>query len=119
MKKFFLTMVLIITSLFSFYGFSQTEEGKATYYSKSCTRKTASGERMNPNEMTCAHKTLPFGTKLKVTNKNNGKSVVVKVNDRGPFGKGRIVDLSWGAAKLLNMLKAGVVPVVIEVIKDN
>ena len=121
MKKLLTVFVLIISSLFSFYGYCEKnheEHGKATYYSKTCTNKTASGERLSPHKLTCAHKTLPFGTTVKVTNKNNGKSVVVKVNDRGPYGKGRIIDLSWEAAKRLDMLRSGVVPVVIEIIKD-
>ncbi|MCM1217967.1 MAG: septal ring lytic transglycosylase RlpA family protein [Lachnospiraceae bacterium] len=116
-----MTMMIMLTSLFSFYCLSQTkvEEGNATYYSKHCTSKTASGERVHLEKMTCAHKTLPFGTLLRVTNKKNGKSVVVKVNDRGPFVKGRIVDLSWGAAKEIDMLKSGVVPVIIEIITEK
>ena len=64
--------------------------------------------------MTCAHRTYPFGTLLRVTNLKNGLQVVVRVTDRGPFGRGRIVDLSWGAAKKLNMLGAGVVPCTVE-----
>lgn len=116
---------LMISSIFSFYGYCDAksnnyeEHGKATYYSKKCTSKTASGERLSPYKLTCAHKTLPFGTILKVTNKNNGKFVIVKVNDRGPYGKGRIVDLSWEAANQLEMLRAGVVPVVIEIIESS
>ena len=116
--KKFIFMKKFITTMFSFNGYCYTEHGKATYYSKTCTRKAANGERISPHKMTCAHKTLPFGTMVKVTNKNNNKSVVVKVTDRGPFGKGRIVDLSWGAAESIDMLIAGVVPVVIEVIGD-
>ena len=67
----------------------------ASYYAKILhNRKTASGERFDNNAMTAAHKTLPFGTEVKVTNLNNGKSVTVRINDRGPFVKGRIIDLS-------------------------
>lgn len=80
-------------------------------------RKTASGETFNKWDFTCAHKKLPFGTKLKVTNLKNRKSVVVRVNDRGPFVKGRIVDLSYAAAKKIGMVKDGVVKVKIEIIK--
>lgn len=120
MKKICVFLFLIAVSCISFSAFSQKiEEGKATYYSKTCLNKTASGERLDPNKMTCAHKTHPFGTLLKVTNKKNGKSVVVKVNDRGPFGKGMIVDLSWGAAKELEMLRDGVVPVTVEVVTED
>ena len=74
---------------------------------------------MSPDIMTCAHKKHPFGTILKVTNKKNGKSVFVRVNDRGPFGKGIIVDLSWGAAKELDMLRDGIVNVTVEVVEDQ
>jgi len=76
---------------------------------------TSSGERLHHDSMTCAHRTHPFGTLLKVTNPANDSVVVVKVNDRGPFGRGRIIDLSWGAAKLLGILRQGIAKVVVEV----
>lgn len=79
--------------------------GRASWYA--LHSKTASGERMNPSAMTAAHRSLPFGTKLKVTNKNNGKSVVVRINDRGPFIKGRVLDLSKGAARELGFVNSG------------
>jgi rare lipoprotein A len=79
--------------------------GRASWYA--LHSKTASGERMNPSAMTAAHRSLPFGTKLKVTNKNNGKSVVVRINDRGPFIKGRVLDLSKGAASQLGFIGSG------------
>jgi rare lipoprotein A len=79
--------------------------GRASWYA--LHSKTASGERMNPAALTAAHRTLPFGTRLKVTNKNNGKSVVVRINDRGPFIKGRVLDLSRGAARQLGFVKSG------------
>lgn len=91
------------------------QTGKASYYSKSFTgHKTSNGERLHHDSMTCAHRTYPFGTKLKVTNLSNGKKVVVRVNDRGPYAKGRIIDLSWGAAKKLDMLTQGIVMVSVE-----
>lgn len=92
--------------------------GKATYYGNKYTkkRKTANGEWFDKNAYTAAHKTLPFGTIVRVTNKRNGKSVNVRITDRGPFGKGRIIDLSPIAAKDLYMLRAGVVPVIVEII---
>lgn len=90
----------------------------ASYYGPGFDgRKTASGEIFDQTKLTCAHKTLPFGTKLKVTRKNNGKSVVVRVNDRGPYAKGRVLDVSTAAAKKLGMLKAGHAEVVAEVIE--
>lgn len=95
--------------------FAQLQKGKASYYSKRATgARTASGERLHHDSMTCAHRTYPFGTLLKVTNPNNGSSVVVRVTDRGPFGHGRIIDLSYGAAKELGMLACGVATVIVE-----
>jgi rare lipoprotein A len=79
--------------------------GRASWYA--LHSKTASGERMNPSAMTAAHRSLPFGTKVKVTNKNNGKSVVVRINDRGPFIKGRVIDVSKGAARQLGFIGSG------------
>ncbi|MER8447965.1 septal ring lytic transglycosylase RlpA family protein [Mesorhizobium sp. M1066] len=79
--------------------------GRASWYA--LHSKTASGERMNPSAMTAAHRTLPFGTKLRVTNKNNGRSVIVRINDRGPFIRGRVLDLSKGAAGQLGFIGSG------------
>ena len=79
--------------------------GSASWYA--LTSKTASGERMNPAAMTAAHRSLPFGTKVKVTNQRNGKAVTVRINDRGPFVKGRVIDLSKAAAKALGFVNAG------------
>ena len=76
--------------------------------------KQASGERHNKNELICAHKTLPFGTRIRVTNLKSGQSVIVRVTDRGPFGPGRIVDLSLAAARKINIDKSGVAKVKIE-----
>lgn len=82
-----------------------TNCGSASWYA--LYSRTASGERMNPEAMTAAHRTLPLGTRLKVVNKRNGKSVIVRINDRGPFVKGRVLDLSKGAARHLGFVKAG------------
>ncbi len=82
--------------------------GVASYYGKEMSgRRTANGERFNPAGMTAAHRSLPFGTKLQVTNLRNGKSVVVRVTDRGPFRKGRVLDLSYGAANAVGMVSTG------------
>lgn len=81
------------------------ECGGASWYA--LTSKTASGERMNPAALTAAHRTHRFGTKLKVTNPRNGKSVVVRINDRGPFIKGRTLDVSKAAAQQLGFIRAG------------
>lgn len=102
-----LILLLTLTSLIP--AAAQSHRGKASYYSKRATgSRTASGERLHHDSMTCAHRTYPFGTQLKVTNLRNGKSVIVRVTDRGPFGRGRIIDLSYGAAKALGMLSQGV-----------
>lgn len=86
--------------------------GKASFYGKKWNgRKTASGEVFNTDSLTCAHKTLPFGTMLKVTNQKNGKSVIVRVTDRGPYIDGRIIDLSLAAATQIDMVHSGVAPV--------
>ncbi len=85
--------------------------GSASWYA--LTSKTASGERMNPAEMTAAHRSLPFGSKVVVTNQRNGKSVVVRINDRGPFIKGRVIDLSKAAAHKLGFISAGHTPICI------
>ncbi len=94
------------------------EYGLASYYAEEFHgRKTASGEIYNMWDFSCAHKKLPFGTELKVTNLENNKSILVRVNDRGPFVKGRIIDLSYAAAKKIGMLGQGVIKVKLEIIK--
>ena len=92
--------------------------GKATWYSDSLDgNTTASGEKYDKDALTAAHRSLPFGTKVKVTSLANGKSVVVTINDRGPFGKeDRIIDLSHAAAEAIGMIEAGVVDVTVEVL---
>lgn len=86
--------------------------GRASWYA--LTSKTASGERMNPAALTAAHRSLPFGTKVKVTNKRNGRAVVVRINDRGPFVRGRMLDLSRGAAQKLGFISSGHTSVCVE-----
>jgi rare lipoprotein A len=81
------------------------QRGHASWYA--LTSKTASGERCDPNALTAAHRTLPFGTRVRVENLKNGRSVVVRINDRGPFVGGRIIDLTKAAAAKLGFLKAG------------
>ena len=91
--------------------------GKASWYGPGFHgRLTANGERYNQNAMTAAHRNLRFGTKVKVTNLNNGRSVIVRINDRGPFIKGRLIDVSAAAARSLNMIHSGVAPVKITVL---
>ena len=92
------------------------EHGLATYYDE--PQQTASGERFDPRGFTAAHRTLPLGTHVRVTNEKNGRAVEVRINDRGPFGRrDRIIDLSKAAARELHMLDAGVVPVTVEVLR--
>jgi rare lipoprotein A len=96
------------------------QEGKASWYGGRFNgRKTASGEIFDDRLMTAAHKTLTFGTEVRVTNLNNGKQVVVRINDRGPYSPGRIIDLSRGAAERLDMIRSGVVPVRLEVTRPG
>ena len=95
-----------------------TQSGQASYYAdKHQNRKTASGEVYKHNLKTAAHKKLPFGSYVKVTNLTNGKSVMVKINDRGPFAKGRIIDLSKSAFNSIGNTSSGIINVKIEVIR--
>ncbi len=98
---------------------AQTHRGKASYYAKRATgARTASGVKVHHDSLTCAHKSYPFGTILQVTNLSNDKVVYVKVTDRGPFGRGRIIDLSYGAARELGMLAQGVAMVEVKRVDD-
>ncbi len=90
------------------------QTGQASYYAdKFNGRKTANGEIFDQDKLTAAHKTLPFGTIVKVTNLTNNKTVIVRINDRGPFVGGRIIDLSFAAAKKIDLINAGVVKVTV------
>jgi rare lipoprotein A len=101
------------------YKVEKVLEGKASYYyGKWIGRKTANGEIYRRGDMTAAHKSLPFGTNVRVLNLQNGREVVVRINNRGPYIKGRIIDLSLAAAEKLGMTKAGVVPVKVEVLAN-
>jgi rare lipoprotein A len=96
----------------------EAETGVASYYaSKFEGRKTASGERYDAGEMTAAHPSLPFGTRVRVTNLENEKSVEVRINDRGPFRKGRVIDLSHRAAEKLGIVRRGLARVAVAVIE--
>jgi rare lipoprotein A len=105
MKSVIFSAAFIAAFAISAPAFAGNGCGTASWYA--LTSKTASGERMNPAKLTAAHKTLPFGTKLKVTNPNNGKSVVVRINDRGPFIRGRVLDLSKAAAQRIGIISRG------------
>jgi len=94
------------------------EEGLASYYAlRFHGRRTASGERYDKDARTAAHRTHPFGTHVRVTNQTNGRTVNVRINDRGPFVRGRIIDLSHAAARELGMVRDGVVQVQVEVLR--
>ncbi|MBW4452221.1 MAG: septal ring lytic transglycosylase RlpA family protein [Nostoc indistinguendum CM1-VF10] len=94
-----------------------TLRGIASFYGYDFAgNRTASGQRFNPEGMTAAHRSLPFGTKVRVTNTRNGRSVVLRINDRGPFIRGRVIDVSTGAARVLGMMGSGIAPVRVEVL---
>jgi len=95
----------------------ETQRGMASWYGAEQGHHTASGERFNAHAMTAAHRHLPFGTIVRVTNELNGNSVELRINDRGPWRHGRIIDVTDAAANILQMKKLGTVPVTIEVIK--
>ncbi len=92
--------------------------GKASWYCVKCNggTHTASGETLRDNALTAAHKALPMGTRVRVTNQNNGKSVIVRINDRGPYIKGRIIDVTKGVARMLDFVEEGVAPVKLEIL---
>ncbi|MEY4876947.1 MAG: hypothetical protein RL708_2096 [Bacteroidota bacterium] len=123
MKIYILAFFLIVSKV----AFAQSDStvllkpfqtGIASYYSKQSNgARTASGKILYSDSLVCAHRTLPFGTKIKVINLKNGKSVIVKVIDRGPFGKGRVVDLSYAAADSLGILRSGLGKVEVYLIK--
>ena len=117
LKSVFYSASLLLLMLLAGCAGTYTETGKASYYNnKLAGKKMANGDKYRPGKLTAAHKTLPFGTKLKVTNVSSGKSVKVKVTDRGPFSPGRVVDLSYKAAKKVDLIDAGVAPVKIKVV---
>jgi len=113
MKKLFLVSLLVFTC--STYSQETTLKGKVSYYANKFNgRKTASGKRFDNTKFTCAHKTLPFGTFLKIINPINGRFVIVEVIDRGPYIKNRIVDLSRSAFLKIEDLEKGVMTVIVE-----
>ena len=99
-------------------SFDAIGQGEASYYGAELAgNRTASGERFDPHAFTCAHRSLPLGTMLRVTNLANGRSVIVRVNDRGPFVHSRILDMSLAAARDIDMVRAGKAMVRLEVIR--
>ena len=140
MRKILIMMLVTVFS-FSLYGMKEKKEGiekpeeiagievetenlqvyetgTASFYGgKWHGRKTANGEIFNTNSLTAAHKTLPFNTRVKVTNLSNGKSVIVRINNRGPYAKGRIIDLSTAAFSAIESTKKGITKVQLQIIK--
>jgi len=118
-QTFYAFAAIFAATLLSSFAFQKEEIGKAGYYADSLHgRKTSSGEPYDKYAFTCAHKTLPFGTKVKVTRLDNNKSVVVRVNDRGPSVEGYVVDLSRAAAEEIDLIKIGVPRVKVEIIEE-
>ena len=94
-----------------------TLTGQASWYGRQHHgKRTASGETYDMNKLTAAHRTLPMGTRVRVTNRDNGRTVDVRINDRGPFVAGRVLDLSYAAAKRLGAVEDGVIPVTLTVV---
>ena len=118
MKKTTWTLPLLTLMLLCGTAIAETLQGQASYYADSLSgNKTASGEPYDKNAMTAAHRTLPFGTRVKVTYVSTGKSVIVTINDRGPRVKGRIIDLSGAAAEQVGMKQDGHGDVSVEVLE--
>lgn len=109
-----LAALLVGSLLASTFAEAKSVTGMASYYKSG--KRTANGERFNPHGLTAAHRSLPFGTLVRVTNLRTSKSVVVRINDRGPFIRGRVIDLSLGAAKAVGLTSSGVARVKFEVI---
>lgn len=114
-----LTLIIFLITLSLTPLFAQ-QKGKASYYSRRATgARTASGTRLHHDSLECAHRTHPFGTRLLVKNPANGKEVIVKVVDRGPHGRGRIIDLTYEAARRLGIIAQGVATVEVSVYHEN
>lgn len=112
---------LIVTTPFAAQATADADlgSGHASYYgTEMAGRRTASGEIFNPADLTAAHRTMAFGTRVKVTHLGNGREVVVRVNDRGPWGRGRIIDISYAAAKELGMHRSGTAQVKLTMVRD-
>ncbi|HEX8668490.1 MAG TPA: septal ring lytic transglycosylase RlpA family protein [Allosphingosinicella sp.] len=102
------------------FSYEAAGQGEASYYGAELAgNRTASGERFNPQALTAAHRSLPLGTKLRVTNLSNGKSVIVRINDRGPFARSRLIDVSLGAARTIGMIRSGKAQVKLEIVRST
>ncbi|MBL0913951.1 MAG: septal ring lytic transglycosylase RlpA family protein [Sphingopyxis sp.] len=100
--------------------FTEIDGGMASYYGDELAgNRTANGERFDPDQMTGAHRTLPFGSMVRVTNVSNGDSVVIRINDRGPFSRGRVIDISHAAAREIGMHRSGTARVKLALLNDD
>jgi len=118
---YFLALIILLSSCarMKYFPSGNVQTGLASWYGPGFHGKTTSSKEIfNMYDLTAAHRTLPFGTHVMVTNLDNGKSAIVRINDRGPFIKGRIIDLSYAAANTLGMIGKGIVKVKIEVLGD-
>jgi rare lipoprotein A len=106
---------MTVLTLYALVCLEGATKAEIATYQEFAGRRTASGEKFNPRAMTAAHRTLPFGRRVRVTNSRNGRSIIVRINDRGPFVKGRAIDLSSGAARAIGMARTA--DVRIEVIR--
>lgn len=112
----FLLILSTLTSCSTWKVREVSQSGIASWYGQKFQgRTTASGEKFDMHQLTAAHPSLPFGTHVRVKNRNNGKSVRVRINDRGPFTKGRIIDLSFAAAEKIGMIQSGEAPVDLQI----
>ncbi|AZA62785.1 MULTISPECIES: septal ring lytic transglycosylase RlpA family protein [Chryseobacterium] len=121
MKRFILVIIMMISTLGIYSFTNNTVDAKKTsyasyYHDKFNGRKTASGEVFDNSKLTAAHRTLPFGTEVKVTNLNNGKEVIVTINDRGPFHSSRALDMSRAAFDEIGNTDRGTIPVEYEIV---
>ena len=118
--KLYVLSIFCLAILCCCPAWGQKQRGKATFYSRRATgARAASGERIHHDSLTCAHRSHPFGTMLRVTNLGNGRQVDVRVTDRGPYGRGKIIDLSYAAAKEIGLVAQGVGMVEVEVIDNS
>lgn len=116
MVKFFAGSIISLSIVLASSSTAPAAQlGTASYYRSG--KVTANGEKFNPQGLTAAHRTLPFGTKVRVINVRTGKAVVVRINDRGPFIRGRIIDLAFGAARAVGLHRLGVAKVRLEILK--
>lgn len=116
--QYYKVLIYIVLLMVSLNAFAETEEGVASYYADSLHGNlTASEEPYDKNAFTAAHRTLAFGTKVKVSNLDNGKSVVVTINDRGPYSHNRLIDVSRAAAQQLGLIESGTAKVKIEILE--